>query len=129
LSGRFLDRLVKTLEEKKQHEVKLRESLNDLSVRRMELQNSLSSSWPKQVLFLSIQFSCSFFPIRICYFLSLYWNTISFLLLDNLAFLLEDVCSNINCLEYFCVGIETYIYIFVVVLLINYLLISGGSNC
>jgi len=47
-SNRFLDRLVKSLEEKKQHEVKLRESLNDLSVRRMELQNSLSSSWPKQ---------------------------------------------------------------------------------
>ncbi|KAJ1699897.1 hypothetical protein LUZ63_008409 [Rhynchospora breviuscula] len=47
-SKRFLDRLVKTLEEKKQHEVKLREALNDLSVRRMELQNSLSSSWPKQ---------------------------------------------------------------------------------
>lgn len=47
-SKRFLDRLVSTLEEKKHHEVKLRESLNDLSVRRMELQNALSSSWPKQ---------------------------------------------------------------------------------
>lgn len=46
---RFLDRLVSTLEEKKHHEVKLRDSLNDLSVRRMELQNVLSSSWPKQV--------------------------------------------------------------------------------
>ena len=38
-----------TLEEKKNHEVKLRESLNDLSVRRVELQNTLSSSWPKHV--------------------------------------------------------------------------------
>ncbi|XP_078438671.1 CDK5RAP3 protein homolog [Wolffia australiana] len=47
-SKRFLDRLVSTLEEKKQHEVKLRKSLNDLAVRRMELQNSLSSTWPKQ---------------------------------------------------------------------------------
>ncbi|KAJ6795406.1 CDK5RAP3-like protein [Iris pallida] len=47
-SKRFLDRLVATLEEKKHHEVKLRDSLNDLSVRRMELQNALSSSWPKQ---------------------------------------------------------------------------------
>ncbi|THU71438.1 hypothetical protein C4D60_Mb04t01430 [Musa balbisiana] len=46
-SKRFLDRLVLTLEEKKNHEVKLRESLNDLSVRRVELQNTLSSSWPK----------------------------------------------------------------------------------
>lgn len=46
---RFLDRLVASLEEKKQHEVKLKESLKDLSTRRMELQNSLSSSWPKQV--------------------------------------------------------------------------------
>ncbi|XP_010928446.1 CDK5RAP3 protein homolog isoform X2 [Elaeis guineensis] len=47
-SKRFLDRLVSTVEEKKHHEVKLRESLNDLSVRRMELHNALSSSWPKQ---------------------------------------------------------------------------------
>lgn len=38
-----------TLEEKKHHEVKLREGLGDLSVKRMELQNALSSSWPKQV--------------------------------------------------------------------------------
>jgi len=49
LSTRFLDRLVSTLEEKKHHEVKLREGLGDLSVKRMELQNALSSSWPKQV--------------------------------------------------------------------------------
>jgi len=48
-SKRFLDRLVSTLEEKKYHEVKLREGLGDLSVKRMELQNALSSSWPKQV--------------------------------------------------------------------------------
>lgn len=47
-SKRFLDRLVSTLEEKKHHEVKLQESLNSLSLRRMELQNSLSLSWPKQ---------------------------------------------------------------------------------
>ncbi|XP_059668492.1 CDK5RAP3-like protein [Cornus florida] len=47
-SKRFLDRLVSTLEEKKRHEVKLREGLKDLSIKRMELQNSLSSSWPKQ---------------------------------------------------------------------------------
>jgi hypothetical protein len=40
---------VSTLEEKKHHEVKLREGLGDLSVKRMELQNALSSSWPKQV--------------------------------------------------------------------------------
>ena len=49
LSTRFLDRLVSTLEEKKHHEVKLREGLGDLSVKRMELQNALSSSWLKQV--------------------------------------------------------------------------------
>ncbi|XXG64081.1 hypothetical protein AAC387_Pa05g2130 [Persea americana] len=47
-SKRFLDRLVSTIEEKKHHEVKLKESLKDLSARRMELQNALSSSWPKQ---------------------------------------------------------------------------------
>lgn len=46
-SKRFLDKMVLTLEEKKQHEVKLRESLNDLPIRRVELQNTLSSSWPK----------------------------------------------------------------------------------
>ncbi|XP_020111619.1 CDK5RAP3-like protein [Ananas comosus] len=47
-SRRFLDRLVTTVEEKKHHGVKLQESLNDLSARRMELHNALSSSWPKQ---------------------------------------------------------------------------------
>ncbi|PON52249.1 CDK5RAP3-like protein [Parasponia andersonii] len=47
-SKRFLDRLVTTLEEKKHHEVKLKEGLKDMSTKRMELQNSLSSSWPKQ---------------------------------------------------------------------------------
>ncbi|OVA06650.1 Protein of unknown function DUF773 [Macleaya cordata] len=47
-SKRFLDRLVTTIEEKKHHEVKLKESLKDLVARRMELQNTLSSSWPKQ---------------------------------------------------------------------------------
>ncbi|KAF9597874.1 hypothetical protein IFM89_021959 [Coptis chinensis] len=47
-SKRFLERLVATLEEKKHREVKLKESLKDLSAKRMELQNALSSSWPKQ---------------------------------------------------------------------------------
>ncbi|KAG0475288.1 hypothetical protein HPP92_014974 [Vanilla planifolia] len=47
-SKRFLDRLVSVVEEKKQHEVKLRGSLKDLSVRHRELQNALASSWPKQ---------------------------------------------------------------------------------
>ncbi|ESW17657.1 hypothetical protein PHAVU_007G257900 [Phaseolus vulgaris] len=47
-SKRFLDRLVNSLEEKKHHEVKLREGLKDLATKRMELQNSLSSSWSKQ---------------------------------------------------------------------------------
>lgn len=47
-SKRFLDRLVSTLEEKKNHEVKMKEVLKDLEVRRVELQNSLSSFWPKQ---------------------------------------------------------------------------------
>ncbi|XP_021893972.1 CDK5RAP3-like protein [Carica papaya] len=47
-SKRFLDRLVNTLEEKRHHEVKLREGLKDIATKRMELQNSLSSLWPKQ---------------------------------------------------------------------------------
>ncbi|XP_060207912.1 CDK5RAP3-like protein [Lycium barbarum] len=47
-SRRFLDRLVNTLEEKKCQEAKLKDGLKDLSIRRMELQNSMSSSWPKQ---------------------------------------------------------------------------------
>ncbi|KAL1368224.1 hypothetical protein HN51_022364 [Arachis hypogaea] len=47
-SRRFLDRLVNSLEEKKHHEVKLKDGLKDLATKRMELQNSLSSSWPKQ---------------------------------------------------------------------------------
>ncbi|XP_068341980.1 CDK5RAP3 protein homolog [Pyrus communis] len=47
-SKRFLDRLVSSLEAKKHHEVKLKESLNGIAGKRMELQNSLSSSWPKQ---------------------------------------------------------------------------------
>ncbi|CAN4114583.1 unnamed protein product [Withania somnifera] len=47
-SKRFLDRLVNTLEEKKLQEAKLKDGLKDLSSRRMEHQNSLSSSWPKQ---------------------------------------------------------------------------------
>jgi hypothetical protein len=49
LNFRFLDRLVSTLEEKKHHEVKLKEGLKDLATKRMELHNSLASSWPKQV--------------------------------------------------------------------------------
>ncbi|CAI0406712.1 unnamed protein product [Linum tenue] len=44
----FLDRLVTSLEEKKHHESKLKEGLKDLAIKRMELHNSLSSSWPKQ---------------------------------------------------------------------------------
>ncbi|KAM2565699.1 hypothetical protein COP2_009171 [Malus domestica] len=48
-SKTFLDRLVSSLEEKKHHEVKMKESLNGIAGKRMELQNSLSSSWPKQV--------------------------------------------------------------------------------
>ncbi|CAH9105604.1 unnamed protein product [Cuscuta epithymum] len=47
-SKRFLERMVNTLEEKKWHEVKLKEGLKDLASKHMELQNSLSSSWPKQ---------------------------------------------------------------------------------
>lgn len=47
-SKRFLDRLVSTLEEKKQQEIKLKGGLEDLYIKRMELRNSLSSSWPKQ---------------------------------------------------------------------------------
>ncbi|CAK9319490.1 unnamed protein product [Citrullus colocynthis] len=47
-SKRFLDRLVSALEEKKQREVKLKEGLKDLAAKRMELQNSLASFWPKQ---------------------------------------------------------------------------------
>ncbi|XP_057783246.1 CDK5RAP3-like protein [Salvia miltiorrhiza] len=47
-SKRFLDRLVTTLDEKKHHESKLKEGLKDLYAKRLELQNSLSSSWPKQ---------------------------------------------------------------------------------
>lgn len=47
-SKRFLERLVSTLEEKKHHEAKLKEGLKDLANKRMELQNSLSSVWPKQ---------------------------------------------------------------------------------
>ncbi|CAA0837466.1 CDK5RAP3-like protein [Striga hermonthica] len=47
-SRRFLDRLVSTLEEKKHHEMKLKDGLKDLYTKRLELQNSLSSSWPKQ---------------------------------------------------------------------------------
>lgn len=41
-----------TLEEKKHHEIKLKEGLKDLAVKRMELQNASSSSWPKQVSFI-----------------------------------------------------------------------------
>uniref|UniRef100_A0A7N0T140 CDK5RAP3-like protein n=1 Tax=Kalanchoe fedtschenkoi TaxID=63787 RepID=A0A7N0T140_KALFE len=47
-SRRFLDRLVSTLEEKKHHETKLKDGLKDVASKRMELQNSLSSIWPKQ---------------------------------------------------------------------------------
>ncbi|XP_004304381.1 PREDICTED: CDK5RAP3-like protein [Fragaria vesca subsp. vesca] len=47
-SKRFLDRLVSSLEEKKHHEVKLKDGLKGLATKRMELHNSLSSSWPKQ---------------------------------------------------------------------------------
>ncbi|KAJ4827539.1 hypothetical protein Tsubulata_035996 [Turnera subulata] len=47
-SKRYLDRLVSTLEEKKHHELKLKDGLRDVAAKRMELQNALSSSWPKQ---------------------------------------------------------------------------------
>ncbi|PSS21139.1 CDK5RAP3-like protein, partial [Actinidia chinensis var. chinensis] len=47
-SKRFLDRLVNALEEKKHHETNLKEGLKDLTVKHMELQNSLTSLWPKQ---------------------------------------------------------------------------------
>ncbi|KAI4319601.1 hypothetical protein MLD38_033182 [Melastoma candidum] len=47
-SKRFLDRLVSSLEVKRHHEVKLKEGLRDVAAKRMELQNSLSSWWPKQ---------------------------------------------------------------------------------
>ncbi|XP_076942330.1 CDK5RAP3 protein homolog [Bidens hawaiensis] len=47
-SKRFLERLVNSLEEKKHHEAKLKDGLKDLAIKRMELQNSLSSVWPKQ---------------------------------------------------------------------------------
>lgn len=67
LSFRFLDRLVNTLEEKRHHEVKLREGLKDIATKRMELQNSLSSLWPKQVLFLDVKHG---FPIFFVPFLS-----------------------------------------------------------
>ena len=45
-----------SLEEKKHHELKLKEGLKDLAAKRMELQNSLSSSWPKQVCSAQISF-------------------------------------------------------------------------
>ncbi|KAI4341259.1 hypothetical protein MLD38_026003 [Melastoma candidum] len=47
-SKRFLDRLVSSLEEKRHHKVKLKQALKDVAAKRMELQNSLSSWWPKQ---------------------------------------------------------------------------------
>lgn len=47
-SKRFLDRLESSLNQKKQYEVKLLGSMQDLSKRRLELRSSLSSSWPKQ---------------------------------------------------------------------------------
>eukprot|EP01018_Ginkgo_biloba_P033168 Gb_35942 [translate_table: standard] len=52
-SKRFLDRLESSLNQKKQYEVKLQESMRDLSKRRMELRNSLSLAWPKQEATLS----------------------------------------------------------------------------
>ncbi|KAK9664590.1 hypothetical protein RND81_14G053800 [Saponaria officinalis] len=52
-SSRFLDRLVRTLEEKKHHEIKLKNGLTEISAKRMELQNSMASSWPKQEAALS----------------------------------------------------------------------------
>ncbi|KAJ6992504.1 hypothetical protein NC653_015787 [Populus alba x Populus x berolinensis] len=49
----YLDRLVSTLEAKKHHELKLKEGLKDVAAKRMELHNSISSSWPKQEAALS----------------------------------------------------------------------------
>lgn len=47
-SKRFLDRLESTLNQKKHYEVKLLESMQEVSKRRIELRSSLSSLWPKQ---------------------------------------------------------------------------------
>eukprot|EP00252_Welwitschia_mirabilis_P026300 TRINITY_DN8572_c0_g1_i1.p1 TRINITY_DN8572_c0_g1~~TRINITY_DN8572_c0_g1_i1.p1 ORF type:complete len:562 (-),score=126.15 TRINITY_DN8572_c0_g1_i1:198-1883(-) len=47
-SKRFLERLELSLIQKKQYEAKLLENLKDITKRRMELRNSLSSLWPKQ---------------------------------------------------------------------------------
>ncbi|KAF6158704.1 hypothetical protein GIB67_040218 [Kingdonia uniflora] len=71
-SKRFLDRLVASLEEKKHREVKLKESLNELSTKRMELQNILSSSWPKQVSLILelIDMSSKFAIFFTCFFSS-----------------------------------------------------------
>ncbi|KAF3637138.1 putative outer envelope pore protein 16-3, chloroplastic/mitochondrial-like isoform X1 [Capsicum annuum] len=55
-SKRFLDRLVNTMEEKNHQEAKLKDGLKELSCRHMELQNSMSSSWPKQVILFASNF-------------------------------------------------------------------------
>ncbi|KAH9301672.1 hypothetical protein KI387_013255, partial [Taxus chinensis] len=47
-SKRFLDRLESSLIQKKEYEAKLLESMKELSKRRMELRDQLSSSWSKQ---------------------------------------------------------------------------------
>eukprot|EP00249_Psilotum_nudum_P007274 c20442_g1_i1 orf=228-1967(+) len=47
-SKRFLDRLVSSLNQKKQQEVKLLESIKDLGQKRIELRNMLTITWAKQ---------------------------------------------------------------------------------
>ncbi|KAJ6992506.1 CDK5RAP3-like protein [Populus alba x Populus x berolinensis] len=49
----LLNSKVSTLEAKKHHELKLKEGLKDVAAKRMELHNSISSSWPKQEAALS----------------------------------------------------------------------------
>lgn len=69
LNIRFLDRLVGSLEEKKHHEVKLKEGLKEVAAKRMELQNSSASWWPKQVCFF-LDSSCFLLPVLSrCFFI------------------------------------------------------------
>jgi hypothetical protein len=74
LNFRFLDRLVTTLEEKKHQEVKLKEGLKDLATKRMELHNSLASSWPKQVSYCLIQGIMHVLPYESIYIVMLVFS-------------------------------------------------------
>lgn len=78
LNFRFLDRLVTTLEEKKHHEVKLKEGLKDLATKRMELHNSLASSWPKQVSYGLIQGIMLVLPYESIYIVMLVFSLACF---------------------------------------------------